>query len=106
MKKIWEKLKKQWDVQSDFQVAVILVVFAVSGFSTLYVHRFINLILSIVDKDQFWIKLFVFILIILPIYTLLSYLWGIVFGQRKFFTRFIKLKIKILSGNRIYKHHK
>jgi hypothetical protein len=103
MNKLIDILRKRWGVTSAFQVVIILIVFAVTGFSTLYVHRFIDHLLGIGKEDPFWLKALVFIVIILPLYTVLLYIWGFLVGQRKFFTTFIKLKIRLISGNRLYK---
>lgn len=89
MKKFWQKLKKRWGIESDWQVAVILVVFSLTGFSFLPVHRYINQILGITPEDPFWIKLIVFVIILLPLYNLLLLIWGTILGQGKFFRRFI-----------------
>lgn len=103
MSKLINRLKNKWEVTSTGQVIIILIVFSITGFSTLYAHMLIDRLLGIGENDPFWLKLLVFILIVLPVYTVLLYLWGIIFGQRKFFTRFIKLKLRIISGNRLFK---
>lgn len=96
MDTIWNRIKKHWGISSNSQAVVILLIFAVAGFSTLYSHRFINYMLGINKESFFWLRLLIFIFLILPVYTLILYVWGIVFGQRKFFTKFIKLKIKLI----------
>lgn len=96
MNKFWQKIKQHWCITNDFQAAIILIVFAITGFSTLYSHRFIDYLLGINDDSNFFLKTVIFIFLILPIYTLLLYFWGNVFGQRKFFTKFIKLKLSLL----------
>jgi len=92
---IWNKLKKRWGISNNFQVAHILVVFAVTGFSTLFAHNYIDHLLGIEEDDSFWIKLVVFIVIVLPLFNTLLFFWGIVLGQRKFITAFIKLKLNL-----------
>ena len=92
-----EKLKKRWGISSAWQVVLILIVFAATGFSTLYTHRFINLKLGVTDDTEFWKEVIIFVVLILPIYTVLLYLWGVILGQKKFFSKFIKMKINILS---------
>jgi len=104
MKKVWSKLKERWGISSNFQVAVILVVFAVTGFSTLYVHKHINNLLGIDENTGFGLKIILFIFLILPVYTILFYLWGVILGQRKFITAFIKLKLDLLSFRKLFKN--
>ena len=36
---MFEKLKKRWNIESNTQVLVILVVFAVTGSTTVYVKK-------------------------------------------------------------------
>ena len=96
MKNIWIKLKKRWEVESNFQVAVILIMFACTGFSTLYTHEFINHLLGIDDGSHFLLRTVIFIFLILPIFNLLLYFWGIIFGQKKFVTKFISLKLNLI----------
>ena len=100
MNKIWRKLKKRWGITNDIQVAVILIVFALTGFSTLYSHRFIDYLFGVDDNSHFLLKTVIFIFLILPIYTLLLYLWAILLGQRKFFTKFIEFKLNLLFNRK------
>lgn len=101
---MWNRLKKRWGITSDKQVTIILVVFALTGFSTLFAHNYIDKLLGIGDDDSFWIKLLVFILIILPLFNVLLLFWGFVFRQQKFFTTFVKLKLKFIFGKNIFKN--
>lgn len=89
MRRFWQNLKIRWGIESDFQVAIILVVFALTGFSFLYVHRWIDLLLGIEAQDPFWLKAVVFIIVLLPLYNLLLLIWGTLLGQFKFFKNFI-----------------
>ncbi len=90
------KLKKRWGITNNFQVLIILTVFATTGFSSLFFHKFINSILGINHNTSLLLNILIFILLILPIFTVLLYLWGTIFGQRKFFTKFIKFKIGLI----------
>lgn len=95
---IWLKLKKRWGISSNSQVAVILLAFALSGFSTLYSHRYIDKLLGITDDTSFWIELLVFVILILPIYNTFLIIWGTILGQRKFVIKFIKTKIHLFTS--------
>ncbi len=90
------KLKTRWSITNNFQILIILTVFATTGFSSLFIHKFINSILGINHNTSLWVNLLIFILLILPIFTALLYLWGTIFGQRKFFTEFIKFKVGLI----------
>ena len=97
MKNIWQKIKTHWGITNDFQVAVILLVFALSGFSTLYVHNYVDYLLGIGEESAFWMKLLVFVLIVLPVFNSFLIVWGTLFRQQKFFIKFIKTKIRLLT---------
>lgn len=102
--KLLEILKNRWGVTNGWVVIIILTVFALSGFSTLYTHRSIDRLLGIGKEDPFWMKMLVFIILVLPIFNMFLYIWGYIFGQRSFFTLFIKTKIKLISGGKLFKN--
>ena len=93
-------MKVHWGITNDFQVLLILLVFALTGFSTLYAHNGIDYILGVEDHHHFLIKLAVFLILVMPVYTVLLYAWAIILGQRIFFVKLIKLKIRMLTGKR------
>lgn len=94
MKKFWNKLKTRWGISSDLQVALILLVFTLTGFSTIYVNKLIDIFLGINEGSPLWQRIVVFLIIVLPVYNLLLLFWGTVLGQYKFFSNFIKNFLK------------
>lgn len=84
------KLKNRWGITSTFQVIIILVVFACTGFSVLYAEEVIFQWLGIGEEKSWWLALILFILITLPLYNLLLLVYGFIFGQFKFFWNFEK----------------
>jgi len=96
MVRLWNRLKDHWKITSNLQVVIILIAFALSGFSTLYVHRYIDSIFGIDEESSFWIVAAIFILLILPIFNTFLVLWGTLLGQQKFVFRFIKTKINLI----------
>jgi hypothetical protein len=100
------RLKKRWGISSTIQVLVILLAFALSGFSTLFSHNFIDELLGIDESTAFWIEALVFILLILPIFNTFLMIYGTLLGQRAFFVKFIKTKIYLLTGWRFNKNDK
>ncbi len=96
VKKLWNRLKAHWRINSNIQVAIILLAFALSGFSTLYVHRYIDSLFGIDEQSSFWIVAAIFVLLILPIFNTFLFLYGTLLGQQKFVIRFIKAKINLL----------
>jgi len=93
---IWNKLKERWGVETNLKVLVILLVFSLTGFSTLYVHNFIDFLLGVTEETSFWIKLIIFIFLVLPIFSILLIVWGTILGQKKFATEFVKYKISLI----------
>lgn len=83
-----EKLQSRWHVKSAFQVIIILVVFACTGFTVMFIKPVItgwlfedgkNTLFSIL----YWILIF-------PVYNLFLLCYGFIFGQFKFFWEFEK----------------
>ena len=87
----WQKLQKRWGVKSGWQVAVILLVFALTGFSSLYVKQPIYAFLGInpVTLGTFQ-KILATIFIVLPVYQVLLLFYGTILGQFQFFWNFEK----------------
>lgn len=87
---MFEKLKKRWNIQSNFHVVVILTVFAITGSTTVYVKKIIFDLIEITPDTHFLIKVPVYILVILTVYNLLLLVVGFLFGQFRFFYEFEK----------------
>ena len=90
MPKILEKLKKRWDVQHNWEILVILVVFALTGSSTVYFYGFIKEWIGILPETNFLVKSLAFLFLGLPVYNILLIIWGKIFGQGVFFQRFVR----------------
>jgi len=85
-----DKLKSRWGIESTFQVFIILIVFACTGFTALYARKFVFGILGITNDFPFWQRALIWVFTILPLYNVFLYIYGTIFGQREFFTRFLK----------------
>jgi len=92
--KFWNNLKLRWGISSDIQVVIILLVFTLTGFSTLYVNKLIDTLIGVNAESPFWQRALVFLIIVLPVYNLLLLFWGTLLGQYKFFISFIKKFIR------------
>ena len=93
---MFEKLKKRWNIQSNFQVVVILIVFAITGTSTVYVKKAIFTLIGITEETHLLIYIPVYILVILTVYNILLLIIGSIFGQYKFFLEFEKKFFSLL----------
>lgn len=95
------KLKEKWGVENNFQLVIILVVFAVTGSSSVWVGKPLLAFFS-VERGNFgaefiWgglVFLLFRILIIFPIYQILLVAIGFIFGQFSFFWNFEKKMLK------------
>ncbi len=89
---MWKKLQARWNVNSSWDVLVILLVFACTGFSVMYLKRFLFSMTGL-DAAEGWLRWTVNILIILPLYQMILIGWGWVFGKYDFFLRFVNRMI-------------
>lgn len=89
------KLKQRWGITSNFQIFVILLVFSITGTSSLYVSRPIILFLGIhPEKLHPFLYWTLFILVSLIVYQFLLLFFGWLFGQFHFFWNIVKKMFK------------
>jgi hypothetical protein len=90
------RLKERWGITSNWQLIVILFVFAITGSSSVYVAKpflqWIGLTPGVFDDNWWapWIYWSIRILLIFPFYQVLLVLFGWLFGQFRFFWNFEK----------------
>ncbi|GLB49702.1 DUF6787 family protein [Neptunitalea lumnitzerae] len=101
-----KSLKERWNVKSNLQFILILIVFAITGSTSAYIIRPIFNALGfskdVLGTGWYWsIVYFIIELIaILPIYFPLLLLVGTLFGQYKFFWAFEKrMFTRLFSSN-------
>ena len=82
-------LKERWKVKSVFQVIIILIVFACTGFTVLFIKRPVFQFLFNEGAMPIWASVIYYILI-LPVYNVLLLFYGFIFGQFSFFWSFEK----------------
>jgi hypothetical protein len=87
---MFDKLKKRWNIQSNFQVIIILTVFAITGSVTVYLKKVIFDLIQITSETHLIIKIPIYILVVLLVYNILLLVVGSVFGQFSFFWEFEK----------------
>jgi hypothetical protein len=86
-----EKLKQRWNVKNGWDVLIILLVFACTGFSILYIKRALfDLVGLTKETSPSWLLWTVNIVIILPLYQVVLLAWGWIWGKFAFFLEFEK----------------
>lgn len=93
-----EKLKKRWGIDSNFQIVVIFIVFAVTGSTAAKLAAPITEFIGLErETTTTWIYWTVRILLIFPIYQVLLVAFGWLFGQFRFFWNFEKKMLNRLG---------
>lgn len=90
-----EKLKERWGIEQNWQIIVILIVFAVTGSTASFIGKPILSFLQISTENfgtfGYWV---IRIILLFVMYQFLLVFFGWLFGQHKFFWNFEK---KMLS---------
>ncbi len=85
-----EKLKQRWGVESNFQLTVIFIVFAITGSASAMVSEPVCLWLGITKEDFGFLFTPIRLILIFPLYQVLLVSIGFLFGQFAFFWKFEK----------------
>lgn len=83
------KLMHRWKLESAFQVVVVLVVFACTGFTVLFIKKPILHFLAGDEGDTITASV-IYYIFILPLYNVILLAYGFLFGQFNFFWEFEK----------------
>ncbi len=96
-------LKERWNIKSNFQLTIILIVFAITGSASAWISKPVCGWLGIIKEDfGFWYTP-VRLLLIFPLYQLLLVLIGFLFGQFPFFWAFEKKMLKKMGLKFLFK---
>ena len=88
-----KKLQEKWGLKSLLQVVIVLVVFACTGFTVLFIKGPILDFISGGAERQWWMTV-IYILLILPIYNVILLCYGFLFGQFAFFWKYEQKMLK------------
>jgi uncharacterized membrane-anchored protein len=95
-----QKLQSKWNLKSLRQVILVLVVFALTGFTILFIKKPIFDFLGIsMERGGFW-KTVLYLLLVLPLYQIILLMWGFVFGQFAFFWEKEKQFLRRITGRK------
>lgn len=97
-----EKLKKRWGIESNFQIIIILIVFSITGSSSLFVGKPILEFFNI-NNEMGWLYWPLRLIVIFPAYQVLLVLYGWLFGQFRFFWNFEKKMLSHLGLKFLFK---
>lgn len=90
-----EKLKARWGIQSNWQIVIIFIVFAVTGSTASYIGKPILSFLNVSPENfgsiGYWV---IRILLLFIVYQFLLVFFGWVFGQYQFFWNFEKKMLR------------
>tara|TARA_B100001146_G_scaffold225118_1_gene246593 strand:+ start:10414 stop:10716 length:303 start_codon:yes stop_codon:yes gene_type:complete len=92
-----KKLKERWNITSNWQLTVILIVFAITGSTSAKFAAPLTEIVGIEREMGAWIYWPVRILIIFPIYQVLLVFFGWLFGEYTFFWNFEKKMLRSMK---------
>ena len=91
-----QRLKKKWNIESNWQLMVIFIVFAVTGSTA---AKFAGPIVDLlgISGDNPWVYWPLRILLIFPIYQILLVFFGWLFGEFTFFWNFEKKMLRAMG---------
>ena len=95
------KLKERWGIDNNWQIVVILIVFAVTGSTASYIGKpilnYINISSETLGSISYWV---IRILLLFVVYQFLLVFFGWIFGQYKFFWNFEKKMLRRIGFKR------
>ncbi|MDJ1505561.1 DUF6787 family protein [Xanthocytophaga agilis] len=90
MSSFLQKLQTRWGVHTIWQVIVILIVFALTGFTAMYIKKPIFAWLGITPSTSWWYRTLIWLVTVLPAYQIFLLFYGFILGQFTFFWNFEK----------------
>ena len=99
-----KKIKARWNITSNFQFVVIMIVFAITGSLSLFVSRPLLSKLGVNPTDlSLWLYYPLRIMLIFTIYHIVIVIIGTIFGQFDFFWRLEKKMLRRIGFRRFFK---
>lgn len=93
-----QKLQERWELRSGWQVLLVLLTFACTGFSVLFLKGPLYALAGIDEQTPLWWRSLYYCLTVLPAYQVILLAWGFVFGQFRFFWKFEKRLFSRIFG--------
>ena len=99
-----EKLKQHWGINSNFQIVLILIVFAINGSFAAWVAKPLSDFVGLSTETMHpWIYWPIRILLVFAVYQVTLPLVGFCFGQFTFFWNFTKKMLSRMGFKRFFK---
>jgi hypothetical protein len=99
-----DKLKERWGIESNFQVVIIFIVFAINGSLSMYLTNPITDLIGISkETTNPWVYWPVRILVVFVVYQITLVFVGALFGQKKFFWNMEKKMLSRMGFKRFLK---
>lgn len=96
-----EKLKERWGIEQNWEIIVILIVFAVTGSTASYIGKpilgYLNITAESFGSFGYWVTRIILLFIM---YQFILVFFGWLFGQHKFFWNFEKKMLRRIGLNR------
>lgn len=83
-----EKLQQRWQLKSIWQVIIVLIVFACTGFTVMFIKPVITEWIFH-ENHPTWFSILYWVLIF-PVYNIILLIYGFIFGKFSFFWEFEK----------------
>lgn len=97
MPKWIDRLQEKWKLNSAKQVILVLVVFACTGTTVLFLKQPVFSLLGITEIKG-WLSNILYLIFILPVYNIILLIYGALFGQFAFFWDYEKKMFKRMSS--------
>lgn len=85
-----QRLQRRWELKDLTQVMIVLLVFACTGTTAMFLKKPIFALLGVGEQTVWWLRIIIWCITILPIYNVLLLVYGFIFGQFDFFWKFEK----------------
>ncbi|WP_158855788.1 DUF6787 family protein [Lunatibacter salilacus] len=95
-----QKLQYKWKLKSIWQVILVLIVFACTGMTVLYIKKPIFALLGVDMSTGGFYKTVLYLLLVLPLYQVFLLIYGFIFGQFSFFWEKEKQFLRRITGRK------
>lgn len=92
-----KKLKERWNIHSNWRLAVVFIVFSITGSTAAKIAGPIAEFIGVTKEMEWYIYWPIRILIVFPAYQVLLVFFGWLFGEFEFFWTFVKKMLRMMK---------